>query len=612
MRRLSLALALAGILGPAPVAADAFPVGLFGIRGTGDLAVLRGAGLDAAQSYLGDSAGLQALAQEASRQGITLLASSAGPVRYLADEPEVTGMAPAELCRRYAELKRKEPSTKAAVAFGSGAAAAAYSRCTDIVMVDWYPVPHLALDSVADQLDEARRGAGGKPAWMILQAFDWRDFPQRNPKKPRVGRFPDFSEIRFMTYLSIIHGAEGIFYYTFAKPGELTLKDSPEQWQAVQRIAGELRELKPILERGKPAEIPFSLAPGLEGWARDFGGRRYVIVLNRTRETLLLPEGAARPGEDGSLGPHQVLVLEKQAAAPWALLTAFLTAGLLVLGLTPAARAFALSRGIVDRPDPLKVQAAPVPYLGGAAILIGASLGLLAGGHFFAAIPGSWLAAMILGGSVIALVGLFDDVRGVSPALRLGSEFAVGLVFVSLVGLPWPLAGLLAILFPVACNAMNLVDGLDGLAAGLAVAFGFGGAVLGLSQGDAGMAMLCLVLVGSCLGFLKHSWAPAAIFMGDCGSLFLGFWIAAIAAYWISREPSWSRGAQMGALLAFPLADMGWAVIRRLWCRQGLFHGDRDHLYDVLARSGLGTAGSVTLCIVIGFAGVMLVVWGAS
>lgn len=267
--------------------------------------------------------------------------------------------------------------------------------------------------------------------------------------------------------------------------------------------------------------------------------------------------------------------------------------------LTPLARRWAQRWGIMDLPGPLKVQAKPIAYLGGLALYGGLCLGLILAYVLQPGLSGLWMFAIGLGGGVMAAAGLWDDARTLSPRARLAIELAIGVGFVLIVQAPWPWAALYALFFAVGCNAMNLVDGQDGLAGGMAALFGGGGVLLGLMENDPTMLLLGGVLLGASIAFLKFNWNPATILMGDCGSLLLGFWVAGMAVYWIMANSSWERALQMGLLFAFPLCDTALAFLRRLRRHQNAFQGDRDHLYDVLARTRLGTVGSTTFCLAV-------------
>lgn len=328
-----------------------FPVGVYGVTDPGQLAGLRKAKFDSFHTYESDPDLLKRLAMEARRQNLRMLAypdrlrrsSISGthgwPLEawYLLDEPDVLGTPVSDLQRLSAATRRWDSRRLQTFVIGQGTAAAKYGHIADILMLDWYPIPHLELDSVADQIDSARGYLPeGKPFWFVVQSFDWRDYPQRDPKKPRVGRFPNREEIRFMSYLALLHGANGLFYFTLSKPGGRTLFDRPEEFQALTRVVSEIKSLQPVLEAGVSRSPPYSsLADGVEGRAWSYRRREYVVVLNRRKELRPLPRELLDPrwrplfevrraqrdllkGSEGNwqLSPYQVLVLEGRRKEP--------------------------------------------------------------------------------------------------------------------------------------------------------------------------------------------------------------------------------------------------------------------------------------------------------
>lgn len=285
-----------------------FPVGIYGVTAVQQLAQLKQLGFDSIQTSEGNPALLSHLANEAKRlsmdmvlypdavKGSTFSATARHwPVGgwYLVDEPDVANWSAERLAKLNAENKAWSPKQSTTFVIGQGLAAQRYGRIGDIVMLDWYPVPHLPLESVADQIDTAYQNMPlDKPLWAVLQAFDWRDAPQRDAGKVRIGRFPYFDEIRFMSYAAIVHNAKGIYYYTLSKPGGQTLFDVPEQFQALYRVASEMKAMQPILEQGKRVAPPFEIrATGLEAQGWHYRGRDYVIILNRRKDAMLrVPE----------------------------------------------------------------------------------------------------------------------------------------------------------------------------------------------------------------------------------------------------------------------------------------------------------------------------------
>ena len=329
-----------------------FPIGIYDVDEPKLLPALREIGFNSIETGDPNPVFLGALAGEAHKQGMRILAfpdklrqADASAVKdwpveawYLQDEPDVHGTPAAALEEISKKTRAWDGVRSQAFVIGQGSAAANYGHVGDVVMLDWYPVPHLALDSVAVHVDLAlSRMPPGKPLWMIIQAFDWRNFRQCDPKKERIGRFPSRAEIRFMTYISIVHGARGIFYYTLRKPEGKTLFDAPGDFDGVVRVVRELKELHPVLERGSRIPVPFKIDAGkLEAAAWRHRSRTYVVVLNRDKDIpLRLPEplldarwrlmfetgGTAQEVLTESGGawlvpPHRVLVFAERRSDP--------------------------------------------------------------------------------------------------------------------------------------------------------------------------------------------------------------------------------------------------------------------------------------------------------
>jgi len=289
---------------------------------------------------------IRSLAVAARKEGMKLLAFPQGLVKagvdspgypmvawYLVDEPDVRNDDPRDIHAMNQRTKRWDPDVPTALVIGEGEPAAKYGDITDVMMLDWYPVPHLPLDSVAHHLDLVRENVPkGKPIWMVLQAFDWRDYRQRDPAKPRIGRFPTREEIRFMSYLSVLHGAAGLFYFQLGKPGRGKLIDFPLEWARLRSVVRELAELRPVFEQGSALAAVFpNKEVGLEAGGWRYAGKDYVIALNRLKAQmvevpgeLLEPEWDAMFAGAGDvrealtqaegrwyLAPHSVLIARK-------------------------------------------------------------------------------------------------------------------------------------------------------------------------------------------------------------------------------------------------------------------------------------------------------------
>ena len=275
--------------------------------------------------------------------------------------------------------------------------------------------------------------------------------------------------------------------------------------------------------------------------------------------------------------------------------------------LTPFLITIARRRGLVDRGNARKVHKAPTPRIGGLAIVAGFFAPLLAlafiPGHvqtFFAQHHSVW---MLLGcGAAIAALGLYDDLHGASAKQKLVVQIAVAIAMVSVGGyriehLQIPFGGIqqvgmlatpLSVLWIVGIvNAINLIDGLDGLAGGVALIVVVTNLVLGLVHGDVMTVLLMTALAGGVIGFLFYNLNPAQIFMGDTGSLFLGFILATVSLRTSHKSSTaWALLVPVIAL-GLPIADTLLAFIRRALRGQSPFHPDREHIHHKLLDIGL-------------------------
>jgi UDP-GlcNAc:undecaprenyl-phosphate GlcNAc-1-phosphate transferase len=252
----------------------------------------------------------------------------------------------------------------------------------------------------------------------------------------------------------------------------------------------------------------------------------------------------------------------------------------------PPIRWLAQRKDLYDRPGALKPHDRPTPRLGGAAMGIGVAAGALLSANAMQA--RDWIAiAVVL--SVWGM-GLADDLWDLTPAVRLASELlAGGVLWYAGWQTDWftsPILDLAAtcLLFAFLINAVNMLDGADGLAAGV---IGVGAVGLAIARGENISELVfagCLVAV--CAAILIYNFPPASIFMGDSGSALIG----AMAGVLILQRNSATRGANDALLLLIcfmlPLGDAGLAIVRRLRTRHSPFRGDRRHYYDLLLQRG--------------------------
>lgn len=337
---------------------------------------------------------------------------------------------------------------------------------------------------------------------------------------------------------------------------------------------------------------------------------------------------------------------------------------------TPIMRRLAMANGVVDRPsEARKSHRLPVAYLGGVAVYLGVLAGILVSylatlknsggiidfheagtqhlvdGYYHAPLP----ISILLGATIIMLTGLIDDVMGISPRIKIagqlfaaaalayqdvGVKLAAGLLapvgqWIGNPGLAWnvplpvsvPLIGsdltidviywagtaVIAIFVLGACNASNLIDGLDGLLTGTTAIAVAGLLVVALALAvaddgprDAQRIVLCLAVLGACLGFLPYNFNPASIFLGDCGSLLLGFLTIVIV---LTLGDTGKTNLVLAGLIiyAIPIVDTALAIVRRKMNGQSISSADDQHLHHMLKRA-LGVKGAVLSLYALGIA----------
>lgn len=333
----------------------------------------------------------------------------------------------------------------------------------------------------------------------------------------------------------------------------------------------------------------------------------------------------------------------------------FVAAFLMTVAMTPLMRKLAIANGIVDRPsEARKAHKIPVAYLGGMAVFFGvlagvaySYIGLTLPPEFFSfhhstleqqAVP----VSILLGMTLIAATGLWDDVTGIHPRLKVagqllaaaamamqnvGTKVAAGIMkpLGALIGntdlifhfnlgvdipiiaptgsvtidlIYWAGTAIIAIFVLGACNASNLIDGLDGLLSGVtAIATGallvvaLMMAAMDTGTLDAARIILCLALLGACLGFLPHNFNPATIFLGDTGSLLLGYLTIAII---LTLGDTGQTHLVVAGLIIYsiPIIDTVLAIVRRKLAGVPMSAPDAQHLHHMLKRS-LGVKGAV-------------------
>lgn len=275
----------------------------------------------------------------------------------------------------------------------------------------------------------------------------------------------------------------------------------------------------------------------------------------------------------------------------------------LTLFLTPLALRVAVGRGVLDRPNEIKAQDSPVPYLGGVAIVVSFAVVVAAAAIIRPPHSGLPDVLVILGLAVaLSVVGLLDDIRGLSPWVRLALEIVAGVtIWATPAGADVFANDILNLAVTVAwvvlvTNAMNLLDNMDGLTAGVAAIASGCVFVLAVDGGQFLVATLAAGLAGCAVGFLRSNFFPARIYMGDAGALFLGFLLAVLCLK--LRFPAAPRiiGLFIPVLaLGVALFDTSLVTVNRLLHRRSPLQGGRDHTSHRLVFVGIPVPVSVTL-----------------
>jgi UDP-GlcNAc:undecaprenyl-phosphate GlcNAc-1-phosphate transferase len=299
-----------------------------------------------------------------------------------------------------------------------------------------------------------------------------------------------------------------------------------------------------------------------------------------------------------------------------------MTSLMLSLLFTPLVRAFALRSNLVDLPDnKRKVHKKPIPRIGGVALTaayFGSCFGvtaILAHYHIehhigFAAVKSIAPATLL-----IFLIGLVDDLVALKPWHKFGVELIAAVLVVAAgvhigdvsVFAAYPLLGQLAtIVWLVGCtNAVNLIDGLDGLAAGIALLATMTTLIASLVSGNIGLTIATAPLAGALVGFLVFNFNPASIFLGDSGSLVLGFLLGCYSVLWSAKSVTLLGMTAPVIALSVPLLDTTLAIARRFLSSKPIFQPDRSHIHHRLLARGLTHRGTVLLLyIAAGCAGV--------
>ena len=290
------------------------------------------------------------------------------------------------------------------------------------------------------------------------------------------------------------------------------------------------------------------------------------------------------------------------------LILAALLAFLVSYFMTPYVKRFAELVGAVDQPSARRINKVPIPRMGGLAIFLGFVLTAL----LFAPLN-TQVTGIMLGAAIIAMMGEVDDIVSLNPWIKLAGQIVAavvvircGVVFsaisnlnplseVTTIEIGW-LSLPLTVLWIVACtNAVNLIDGLDGLAVGVSAISSLTMLVVSLFVSEPVVSLLLAILTGACLGFMPYNLNPAKIFMGDVGSQLLGFVLSTVSILGLFKMHTIITFLVPLLALALPLADTTFAFFRRILRGQSPFHPDRGHLHHRLLALGLSQKQAVAV-----------------
>ncbi|MDI3481496.1 MAG: UDP-GlcNAc:undecaprenyl-phosphate/decaprenyl-phosphate GlcNAc-phosphate transferase [Tepidanaerobacteraceae bacterium] len=283
---------------------------------------------------------------------------------------------------------------------------------------------------------------------------------------------------------------------------------------------------------------------------------------------------------------------------------AFLTAMVIAYIATPGVIKLAWKIGAIDVPrDGRRVHTKPIPRLGGLAIFTA----FAAAGVLTLPVDSSTVKGMLLGGTLIVVVGVLDDIYSLPPKIKLmGQVAAAGVLLVFGLKVEWvtnPLGGMFYLgkwsipitLFWVVgiTNTLNFIDGLDGLAAGISAIASITMMLVNLSLHQTNAALVTALLAGASVGFLPHNFNPARIFMGDTGAMFLGFMLSAAAID--GAVKSATVIALIGPILALglPIFDTAFAILRRFVNGKPIMQADKGHIHHRLIAIGLSQRQAV-------------------
>jgi UDP-GlcNAc:undecaprenyl-phosphate GlcNAc-1-phosphate transferase len=303
---------------------------------------------------------------------------------------------------------------------------------------------------------------------------------------------------------------------------------------------------------------------------------------------------------------------------------------------TPLVTRLATHVGMVDGIDERRMHALPTPRIGGVALFLGFSfalfgvVGYLIANHKLLDLDSIHdVLGLLFGGTLILMVGLWDDIMGMRPRTKFLAQFVVAAISLlygfdikgigynplhrgDYIAFPYWLGAILTLLWYVSMmNAINFIDGLDGLLAGLTAISGMALLVIEMTHGHPELALVLAALVGGALGFLPYNFNPAKIFLGDCGALFIGYVFATVSIIGVSKFAISISLLIPLIVLALPILDTAVTIVRRTRAGKKITEADRGHFHhQLIFRFGLNVRQAVLfiylVCIALGVVALLL------
>lgn len=276
---------------------------------------------------------------------------------------------------------------------------------------------------------------------------------------------------------------------------------------------------------------------------------------------------------------------------------------------------------LVDQPGRRKVHNVPKPLIGGLGMIIVVSLSAV----FFIPLP--YLKGFFAGMIILGIIGFLDDFKDLGHRLKFGPQILASIAmmyfsntflfsFGDIFSTGQVLLGVFTIPLTIFCtvgviNAINMIDGLDGLAGGVSLIAFFSFAMLSYINNQPELMLLSIVFIGSVIGFLRYNWQPSRLFMGDAGSLFLGFSMAFLSLAITQKSNSIVPPMAPLLILAVPIVDTVIIMTKRAMTGKSPFHADKTHLHHLLLRLGLGKRQSVITILLLSLLSSSVAILGA-